>query len=171
MNAFNIIVIYKHLYLHYRHMRFSCSNIDGAACSCQSAPNGSLEYIESALAFRTNNWPNCHSQDHPLILDYTITDTTCPPQLGLTSSGLLSLSPASLAPLTSLAHLDLSSNQLSRVPGALGSLAQLRTLADNSIAHIDPGIFSISLSHQWTQRELQSAGMLFVLELSESWIP
>ena len=162
MNAFNIIVIYKHLYLHYRHMRFSSSNIDGAACSCQSAPNGSLEYIESALAFRTNNWPNCHSQDHPLILDYTITDTTCPPQLGLTSSGLLSLSPA-----------DLSSNQLSRVPGALGSLAQLRTLhlAGNSIAHIDPGIFSISLSHQWTQRELQSAGMLFVFELSESWIP
>ena len=60
------------------------------------------------------------------------------------------MSPASLAPLTSLAHLDLSSNQLSRVQGALGSLAQLRTLdlAGNSIAHIDPGIFSISLSHQ-----------------------
>ena len=65
-------------------------------------------------------------------------------QLSLTSSGLLSLGPGSLGPLaSSLSHLDLSSNLLNRVPGALSGLTKLRSLdlSHNSISHIESGLF------------------------------
>ena len=44
---------------------------------------------------------------------------------------------------SSLGHLDLSSNLLNRVPGAISGLALLRSLdlSHNSITHIDSGIF------------------------------